>query len=286
MCLKRFFKTEAGCFVIAFLIAAIGLTSFNSLAKYYFRAEYPMKLTLTEHFTFSAGQAHSFTVPSDGYYAFQLWGGAGGDSANYWNGGHDVYQKGGAGGIVKAIAYFQKDEILTITVGGKGNTNGGGFNGGGNGGANTSPIFNSYYGGGGGGATDVINSLYDRILVAGGGGGGSGGSLNQFGGGYNPAFGGNGGSEATGYLGMDGFGDGYGLGGSLSDIGNGNYSGGGGGGGFYGGGGGYGSGGGGGGGSSYIENTFTTEVPNWLPDRIFYEVDEKDGFAIVSFLGG
>ena len=285
---------------IVFLFILAALTFSSSLAKYFFRVEYPMKLALSEHFTFSPGSVHTFVIPYDGYYAFQLWGGDGGDSKNVWDTGAEIYELGGSGGMVAAMAYFKTGEVLTVVVGTKGGTSAGGFNGGGSGGTDFAPIFNNYYGGGGGGATDIRLSaatLTDRILVAGGGGGGSGGRLTMGGSGYWPAHGGNGGTEAGKQLGEDGLGEGFGSGGSqtaggdghqfgkLGDGGGGQYSGGGGGGGYYGGGGAYGSGGGGGGGSSYIGNEFVSEVPSGLPDRDYYSESEKDGYAIVSFLG-
>ena len=286
--------------IIVYLFIAVMLTFSNSFAKYLFRTEYPLKLFSPEHFTFSAGEAYIFEIPYYGYYAFQLWGGDGGDSINYWNGGNDLYELGGKCGTISAGAYFQEGDCLIIVVGTKGDIINGGFNGGGNGSEYTSSWYNNYYGGGGGGATDVrfySDSINYRILVAGGGGGGSGGGLTQIGTGYRPALGGDGGNKTQLYSGTNGYGDGYGYGatrsaggngyqnGTLGNGGNGGYSGGGGGGGYYGGGGGYGSGGGGGGGSSYMSNDFTDEIPNGLPDRSYYNASEQDGFAIISFLG-
>ena len=294
----QFVKHKLWIASISLFLAAL-FTFSHSLSKYTFQAEYPLVLALAEHFPFVSGQQYAFTVPYDGYYAFQLWGGHGGDSKNAWNGGQSVYSLGGSGGMVSVVAYFTKDEILLITVGTQGGTNNGGYNGGGNGGIDLPPIFNDYYGGGGGGATDVRligGTLSDRILVAGGGGGGSGGSLLPNGSGHQPARGGDGGTLA-GFAGTDGAGDGFGSGGtqqeggqgsqngSLGNGGGGRYSGGGGGGGYYGGGGAYGSGGGGGGGSSYIGGQFTSGTPGGLPGRSHFSVSEKEGFAIVSYLG-
>ena len=282
--------------IIFSLFIAVMMTFSNSLAKYHFKTEYKLNFVLTESFTFSAGETHTFIAPYYGYYAFQLWGGNGGESKNEWNGGHDIYELGGEGGKVSAVSYFQEGDILIVTVGTKGGITVGGFNGGGNGGIDTSNLNNNYYGGGGGGATDVrfySNSLNYRILVAGGGGGG--GSLNQIEPGYQLAYGGNGGNEKQNFLGANGLGEGNGGGatynaggagyqnGSLGNGGNSQYSGGGGG--HYGGGSSYGPSGGGGGGSSYIDNNFKYEVPKGLPDRSKYGANEQDGFAIISFLG-
>ena len=294
--MKRIRKTTTVYTALVSLFIVAALTFSSSLAKHFFRVEYPMKLALAEHFTFSPGAAHSFVIPHDGYYAFQLWGGDGGESKNAWNSGAEIYELGGSGAMVTAVSYFRKDEVLTVTVGTKGDIITGGFNGGGYGGTDLAPIFNDYYGGGGGGATDIrlsTTTLDGRILVAGGGGGGSGGRLSQNGTGYRPARGGDGGTEA----GENGSGEGFGLGGdqtsggaghqygSLGDGGGGQYSGGGGGGGYYGGGGAYGSGGGGGGGSSYIGDGLIPETPVGLPDRSYFSANENDGYAIVSFLG-
>ena len=282
--------------VIIIICTATLLNNNTSKARYFNRTEYPIKLALMEHFTFSPGASYTFTVPYDGYYAFRLWGGNGGDSKNTWNNGAEIYKLGGSGGAVTAVAYFKNGDVLIVTVGTQGGTNAGGFNGGGNGGTDSGSIFNVYFGGGGGGATDIrLNSalLNDRILVAGGGGGGSGGSLNQSGVGYKPANGGEGGNQTAG----NGYGNGFGFGGSGTAGGEGyqygqqgiggggQYSGGGGGGGYYGGGGAYGSGGGGGGGSSHIGNNFTTNISDKLPDRAYFKANEKDGFVIISFLG-
>ena len=297
---RTIFKKSNGYLSVACLLTAVVLTFSSSYTKHFLRVEYPLRLALSEHFTFDPGKTHIFKIPYDGYYAVRLWGGCGGDSKNFWNTGHEVYELGGLGGIIEATAYFKEGEILTVTVATKGSTSNGGFNGGGNGGVDTASLYNDYFGGGGGGATDIRLSpgtLNDRILVAGGGGGGSGGNLNAFGAGYPPAGGGDGGGKAENHFGTNGLGSGGGSGGQLTaggegfqhgglgTGGGGRYSGGGGGGGYYGGGGSYGSGGGGGGGSSYIGEMFTKETVDGLPGRRSFQTDEKDGYAIVSFLG-
>ena len=290
---KRSFKIINSILAVVAMVIIAALTLSVSSARYAVRYKYMLNLALAEHFTFSAGQSHTFEIPYDGYYIFRLWGGYGGDSKNVWSGGQGIYELGGMGGMVEAVAYFSKGTILVIVVGTKGEVITGGFNGGGTGGTDLVPVFNDYFGGGGGGATDVrlsSGALGDRILVAGGGGGGSYG-----GGAY--GSGGIGGTVAENYVGTSGMGTGYGQGGGMSEGGegyqsgnlgtggNGNYSGGGGGGGYYGGGGSYGSGGGGGGGSSYVGNGFTTDVPEGLPNRNMYINDMQDGYAIVSYVG-
>ena len=294
------FKKRCGILISIALCLSAVLTFSVSSAKYATRHEYTIRLAMAEHFTFSAGTQHTFEIPYDGYYAFRLWGGDGGNSQNSWSSGEDIYQLGGEGGEVAGVSYFRKGTVLVITVGTKGGTTGGGFNGGGSGGTYLLPVFNDYFGGGGGGATDVRLSsgdIGDRILVAGGGGGGSGGSLGASGQNFQPGYGGNGGSTSGNMNGENGDGDGSGLGGtqtsggpgwqsgSLGQGGNGNYSGGGGGGGYYGGGGAYGSGGGGGGGSSYIAGEFIIGAPEGLPDISDYVTNARDGYAIISFLG-
>jgi len=291
----KLIKRDGFLFVIAICVAVVMTFSVSS-AKLATRNEYTFKIAMAEHFSFSAGEFHSFEIPYDGYYAFQLWGGDGGNSKNSWWSGEGIYEFGGNGGYVAAVSFFSKGTILVIAVGTKGGTTNGGFNGGGDGGSHSVPVFNFYFGGGGGGATDVrlsAGALDDRILVAGGGGGSSAGDGSNF----PPTYGGDGGAHGENYAGSNGNGSGYGQGGGLISGGdgyqfggfgyggNGTYSGGGGGGGYYGGGGAYGSGGGGGGGSAYISDTFMMDAPEGLPDISTYITDVGDGYAIISFLG-
>jgi len=283
------------CFLAAvFLCISIAVTFSDTAAKYFCKTEYPMKFALVENFSFESGQSHIFDVPRSGYYAFQLWGANGGESRCSWLGEEEIYELGGIGGMVSATAYFKKGETLTIVVGTSGNANEAGFNGGGYGGTISVPLFTYYIGGGGGGATDIRvlgDTLEERFLVAGGGGGASAGDGSN----HTPSYGGNGGSD--GYMGSDGEGLGGGHGGELSVGGDGfengylgvggggNFSGGGGGGGYYGGGGAYGSDGGGGGGASYIDARFTVGIREGLPTREYYTTNERDGYAIISFVG-
>ena len=145
-CLKKY--TLILTIITMFLVAI--LTFQFSSAKIAFRQVYTLKLGKVEHFHFSAGQIHNFEIPYDGYYAFKLWGGDGGDSKNAWSTGQEIYELGGKGGEIAAISYFSKGTVIIIVVGTRGNTNKGGFNGGGDGGIDAAPIFNNYYGGGDG----------------------------------------------------------------------------------------------------------------------------------------
>ena len=280
---KAIISKFIGLWAFVAICVVITLTFSVSEAKFSTRYQYAIKLSVAEHFTFSPGNSYNFEIPYDGYYAFQLWGGNGGDAKDVWNGVETIHEIGGVGGEIAAVSYFESGTNLVIVVGAQGGTNGGGLNGGAPGG-----IDNRYHGGDGGDATDVRFSpgtLNDRILVAGGGGG------------YLSGNGGNGGTLESGFIGAMGAGNGAGEGGTLHSGGVGyqygafgyggkaTYSGGGGGSGYYGGGGGYYGGGGGGGGSSYIGSGFTKNVPEGLPDRESYSSDIKSGYVIVSYLG-
>jgi len=209
------------------------------------------------------GRYQLFTVPKDGTYSVQLWGGSGGTN----------HQTPGYGAYTYGEIYMNAGEKYYLYVGGKGYNTIAGWNGGGNG---------NSYGGGGGGATDIrlletsdlsfwndFESLKTRIMVAAGGGGGS---YNVVGGAAGSLSGNNGGTYAysSDYSATAGLGATQSLPGYLNNnpstsLGGfgfaGNRIGGngaGGGGGYYGGGGATSSsvntysGGSGGGGSSYI----------------------------------
>jgi|GEM_PF-3796112 len=122
-------KKLIGFFVIVVLSISVACSFHVSYAKYFFRKRYSISFTLAEHFTFSPGETHTFQIPYDGYYVFQLWSGGGDDSV----------------GMVAATSYFKKGENLIIAVGTRGDTTSGD------------------------GATDVrlsSDTLNDRILVA------------------------------------------------------------------------------------------------------------------------
>ena len=228
-----------------------------------------------------------FTVPYDGNYRLEVWGAQGGMVVGGANGGYGGYSIGSI--------HLNKNQTLYINVGGKGNNNPkvannivakGGYNGGGDAGSDGYTSWSA-----GGGATHIalvsgkLSTLEshkndNKILIVAGAGGGSG---------WFPYFDyeANAGGSGGGYIGGNGTGKWYGVGGNqntgghatgTSDEGQNskiqsgtfgqgssyfNYStsssptprGGGGGGGYYGGGSGYSAGSSAAGGSGYIGNT-------------------------------
>ena len=122
------------------------------------------------------GDVRTFTAPASGTYQLEVWGAQGGT----YNG-----NGGGKGGYSKGEIALEKDDVLYIVIGGKGNnavttaktTVDGGYNGGGNGYAYNANQLN----GSGGGATHIAkrtgllyeleNYKSDILIVAGGGGG-------------------------------------------------------------------------------------------------------------------
>lgn len=181
---------------------------------------------------------------------------------------------GGNGAVVTATIPVTPGQVLTINVGGSGNSINGGYGGGGNGFASTDGNVN-YNSSGGGGASSISIGGTPVIIAAGGGGagggsgivaGGAGGCATGIAGSNTFGFGGAPGTQVAGGAGgtpWAGTPPG-GSNGSLGQGGNGGLwqtaSGGGGGGGYYGGGGGgndgcctgANGGGGGGGGSSLV----------------------------------
>ena len=144
-------KKLIGFFVVAVLSILVVCSFHVSHARYFFRARYSISLALVEHFTFSPGEIHTFQIPYDGYYAFQLWGGSGDDSENTRSGGRNIYEAGVSDGKVEATSYFKKGENLIIVVGTQGDSINDRFDG--------------------GRATDVrlsSGTIEDRVLVAGG----------------------------------------------------------------------------------------------------------------------
>jgi len=236
-----------------------------------------------------------FVVPATGIWKVELWGGKGGDSIKYYNGGSGKVN-GGNGAYIKGNVRFESDDVLYIVTGdgGQGNTQSGtGYNGGGNGGSSQ-----------GGGATHLakttgdvlkVTPVNDIIMVAGGGGGGgcgsnwgtnyphggsagypsgSNGTVLQFDG-STVASGGGGGTQGAGGAGYSAgtFGQG---GGGANNSGSG-------GGGYYGGGsgyfysrGGY-QGSGGGGGSSFAASNVT--------DLQYTTHSDIQGHAKLTYLG-
>ena len=144
----------------------------------------------TQDFSYT-GDVQSYTVPFTGTYKIECWGAQGGDDGS----------RGGYGGYSFGTVKLLQNNILYITIGGKGSTgtgSGGGYNGGGNaGGIGTS--------GGGGGATCVtsnnrgilsaFNSFKSEVFIVAGGAGGAGCGDN---GEYSPTIGGSGGGMAGG----------------------------------------------------------------------------------------
>lgn len=120
------------------------------------------------------GAVQTFTIPKNGAYTLECWGGQGGS--------YSTSYLGGLGGYSKGTINLNKGDILYIYVGGQPATNSssssnnpayGGFNGGG---SSKTYYYSSTYtiGQGGGGATDIrvgTDSLYARVIVAGGGAG-------------------------------------------------------------------------------------------------------------------
>lgn len=181
---------------------------------------------------------------------------------------------GGNGALVTATIPVTPGQVLTINIGGSGNSINGGYGGGGNGFASTDGNVN-YNSSGGGGATTISIGGTPVVVAAGGGGagggsgvvaGGAGGCATGIAGSNTFGFGGSPGTQVAGGVGgtpWAGTPPG-GSNGSLGQGGNGGFwqtaSGGGGGGGYYGGGGGgndgcctgANGGGGGGGGSSLV----------------------------------
>ena len=128
------------------------------------------------------GDYVQFTIPQDGIYEFEVWGGSGGAAKV-----DDLVAEGGLGGHSKGYKKMKKGEVLYVY-------NGGGANGtypGTNGGAYGYNYTNGkQYGGGGGGSTHVAtksgtlgytsssnglnyNNRNSILIVAGGGGGGA-----------------------------------------------------------------------------------------------------------------
>ncbi len=224
------------------------------------------------NFDYTDGE-QEFTTPCSGEYKLETWGAQGG---NYLSSSY-----GGYGGYSTGIIFLNKDTLLYINVGGKGNGStgavgrvDGGYNGGGYGAESSF----SHSGAGGGGATHIANrtgmlSVLDNYrnfvyIVAGGGAGNASWSATNpgsSGGGYKgnntTSYSGisiSGGTQNSGYM----FGQGANgrIPNSYNDYGAEGTAGGGGG--WYGGFAqtlnGYGSDGGAGGGSGYIGNPLLT----------------------------
>ncbi|EOS39728.1 hypothetical protein C809_04548 [Lachnospiraceae bacterium MD335] len=140
---------------------------------------YAMWVTTEYDFVYT-GSYVQFTIPQDGIYEFEVWGGSGGDAKV-----DALVAEGGLGGHSKGYKKMKKDEVLYIYNGGAANGTSPGTNGGGGG---SSYASGKQYGAGGGGSTHVATrsgalgygnssglNYANRecvLIVAGGGGGG------------------------------------------------------------------------------------------------------------------
>lgn len=143
---KSIFMTRISLFLASFV------TVFTLTEQVAYAANIPPQTREGQWDFLFTGNTQTFTVPSTGYYGFELWGAQGGDKGS---------RSGGKGGYVKTVLSLNEGDVIYINVGGKDNT----FNGGGKG-----TITN------GGGATDIRvngNAVANRKAVAGGGGGAS-----------------------------------------------------------------------------------------------------------------
>ena len=140
---------------------------------------YAMWVTTEYDFVYT-GSYVQFTIPQDGIYEFEVWGGSGGDAKV-----DTLVAEGGLGGHSKGYKKMKKDEVVYVYNGGAANGTSPGTNGGG-GGSNYAS--GKQYGAGGGGSTHVATrsgalgygnssglNYTNRecvLIVAGGGGGG------------------------------------------------------------------------------------------------------------------
>ncbi len=250
-------------------------TSDSLVIKVKYKEKNIYELAYVDPTTENAEPYYEFKAPKTGIYKLETWGAQGG--------GNDLYL-GGYGGYSVGNINLNKDDIIYITIAGKGNyisctdssLISGGFNGGG-----TGKCSSNRNAGSGGGATHIAtesgllstfsDKLTNLLIVAAGGGGGAMTSTSSYGiGGSGGGFTGvanspvgntyknTGGTQSSGGTSGTGkYSGSFGQGGSSSS-----YWGSGGGSGLYGGGTVY-YGGGGSGGSSYIAN-------NNLTDKVMY----------------
>ena len=142
---------------------------------------YAMWVTTEYDFPYT-GTYVQFTIPQDGIYEFEVWGGSGGSAKV-----DDLVAEGGLGGHSKGYKKMKKGDVLYVYNGGCGNGTSSGANGGGHGNSYSS---SKQYGAGGGGCTHVATkygsigysngvnySSRDCILIVAGGGGG--GAINN-----------------------------------------------------------------------------------------------------------
>ena len=140
---------------------------------------YAMWVTTEYDFPYT-GSYVQFTIPQDGIYEFEVWGGSGGSAKV-----DSLVAEGGLGGHSKGYKKMKKDEVVYVYNGGAANGTSPGTNGGGGG---SSYASGKQYGAGGGGSTHVATrsgalgygnssglNYTNRecvLIVAGGGGGG------------------------------------------------------------------------------------------------------------------
>ena len=163
-------------------IDSLSTPSYKPGEKGVFPAEaalYAMWVATEYDFPFT-GTYVQFTIPQDGIYEFEVWGGSGGDAKV-----DSLVAEGGLGGHSKGYRKMKKDEVVYIFNGGGANSTSAGANGGAGGYNYTS---SKQYGAGGGGSTHVATKPYGLgtnsssgpsyanrssiLIVAGGGGGG------------------------------------------------------------------------------------------------------------------
>ena len=147
---------------------------------------YAMWVTTEYDFVYT-GSYVQFTIPQDGIYEFEVWGGSGGSAKV-----DSLVAEDGLGGHSKGYKKMKKDEVLYIYNGGAANGTSPGTNGGG-GGSNYAS--GKQYGAGGGGSTHVATrsgalgygnssglNYTNRecvLIVAGGGGGIDNGAIHK-----------------------------------------------------------------------------------------------------------
>lgn len=100
----------------------------------------------------------NYTVPADGWYYLQAWGGNGGKGGDFLDSIGSNPGQGGKGGYVEGYIYLTKDDVLNYDIGSYGDT----------------PKNSSTPQGGYGGAYTSIKSGDNYLIIAGGGAGGNG----------------------------------------------------------------------------------------------------------------
>ena len=162
-------------------IDSLSTPSYKPGEKGVFPAEatlYAMWVTTEYDFPYT-GNYVQFTIPQDGIYEFEVWGGSGGSAKV-----DSLVAEGGLGGHSKGYKKMKKDEVVYVYNGGAANGTSPGTNGGAYGYSYTN---GRQYGAGGGGATHVATKYgslgysngvnYSNrecvLIVAGGGGGGA-----------------------------------------------------------------------------------------------------------------